>query len=155
MPEEFRAFQLDMNERCVGAPTFNNRLAVLSFFYATTCPRPEMKRHFRNQRAAKKTSVGLSAEQVARILEAAPCLGLQYRAAFSVAYGGGLEASEVTHLKVGDIVSDRMKTMRLTTDAFIRRFLIHVLPSGFHRIRHTGVLANGIRRDRIAKIAGC
>tara|TARA_R110002020_G_scaffold18754_1_gene65129 strand:- start:109 stop:1065 length:957 start_codon:yes stop_codon:yes gene_type:complete len=47
---------------------------------------------------------------------------------------------------------DRMKVMRLTTDEFIRRFLIHVLPSGFHRIRHTGFLANGIRRDRIAKI---
>lgn len=45
-----------------------------------------------------------------------------------------------------------MKGMRLTTDEFIRRFLIHVLPSGFHRIRHTGFLANGIRRDRIAKI---
>ncbi|MDG2258439.1 MAG: IS91 family transposase [Paracoccaceae bacterium] len=47
---------------------------------------------------------------------------------------------------------ERMKTMRLPTDEFIRRFLIHVLPSGFHRIRHTGFLANGIRRDRIAKI---
>jgi hypothetical protein len=47
---------------------------------------------------------------------------------------------------------DRMKVMRLSTDEFIRRFLIHVLPSGFHRIRHTGFLANGIRRDRIAKI---
>jgi len=47
---------------------------------------------------------------------------------------------------------DRMKTMRLPTAEFIRRFLIHVLPSRFHRIRHTGFLANGIRRDRIAKI---
>lgn len=47
---------------------------------------------------------------------------------------------------------DRMKTMRLPTDEFIRRFLIHVLPSGFHRIRHAGFLANGIRRDRIAMI---
>ena len=47
---------------------------------------------------------------------------------------------------------DRMKVMRLHTSEFIRRFLIHVLPSGFHRIRHTGFLANGIRRDRIAKI---
>ena len=43
-----------MKERGVGAPTFNNRLAVLSFFFATTCPRPEMKRHMRYQRAAKK-----------------------------------------------------------------------------------------------------
>jgi len=107
-PEELRAFQLDMKEKGVGAPTFNNRLTVLSFFYATTCPRPEMKRHMRYQRAAKKIPVVLSAEEVTRILEAAPGPGLRYRAAFSVAYGGGLRASEVTHLKIGDIDSDRM-----------------------------------------------
>ncbi|MFG5380097.1 IS91 family transposase [Yoonia sp. R2-816] len=47
---------------------------------------------------------------------------------------------------------DRMKVMRLPTDEFIRRFLIHVLPPGFHRIRHAGFLANGIRRDRIETI---
>lgn len=47
---------------------------------------------------------------------------------------------------------DRMKVMRLPAAEFIRRFLIHVLPSGFHRIRHAGFLANGIRRDRIKKI---
>ena len=89
-PEELRAFQLDMKERGVGAPTFNNRLTVLSFFFAATCPRPEMKRHMRYQRAAKKIPVVLSAEEVARIIEAAPGPGLRYRAAFSVAYGGGL-----------------------------------------------------------------
>ncbi len=71
-PEELRAFQLDMKERGIGAPTFNNRLTVLSFFFATTCPRPEMKRHMRYQRAAKKIPVVLSAEEVARIIEAAP-----------------------------------------------------------------------------------
>ncbi len=47
---------------------------------------------------------------------------------------------------------ERMKVMRLPTGEFIRRFLIHVLPSGFHRIRHTGYLANGIRRDKIKTI---
>lgn len=67
-----------------------------------------MKRHMRYQRAAKKIPVVLSAEEVTRILEAAPGPGLRYRAAFSVAYGGGLRASEVTHLKIGDIDSDRM-----------------------------------------------
>ncbi|WP_290558157.1 site-specific integrase [Aestuariivita sp.] len=97
-PEELRAFQQDMKERGVGAPTFNNRPAVLSFLYATTCLRPEMKRHVRCQRAAKKIPVVLSAEEVSRILEAAPGPGLRFRAAFSVAYGGGLGASEVTHL---------------------------------------------------------
>ena len=106
--EELRAFQLEMKDSGVGAPTFNNRLTVLSFFFVTTCPRPEMKRHMRYQRAAKKIPVVLSAEEVTRLLEAAPGPWLRYRTAFSVAYGGGLPASEVTHVKVGDIDSDRM-----------------------------------------------
>jgi len=37
--------------------------------------------------------------------------------------------------------------MTLTTDQFIRRFLSHVLPKGFHRIRHYGLLANGNRAE--------
>ena len=45
----------------------------------------------------------------------------------------------------------RHKTMTLETDEFIRRFLIHVLPSGFHRIRHYGLLANSGRRDNLKR----
>jgi Putative transposase/Transposase zinc-binding domain len=44
----------------------------------------------------------------------------------------------------------RYKTMTLATDEFIRRFLIHVLPKGFHRIRHYGLLATGARAANIA-----
>lgn len=47
---------------------------------------------------------------------------------------------------------DRMKVMRLDTHEFIRRFLIHVLPDGFHRIRHYGLLASAVRKANIAKI---
>ena len=47
--------------------------------------------------------------------------------------------------------SARYKTMTLTTDEFIRRFLIHVLPKGFHRIRHYGLLAKGNRAVNIAR----
>lgn len=47
---------------------------------------------------------------------------------------------------------DRQKVMRLATDEFIRRFLIHVLSDGFHRIRHYGLLASANRRAHIAKI---
>ncbi|MCP4128484.1 MAG: IS91 family transposase [Gammaproteobacteria bacterium] len=47
---------------------------------------------------------------------------------------------------------ERQNTMTLTVQEFIRRFLIHVLPQGFHRIRHTGLLANANRADNIAKI---
>ena len=47
---------------------------------------------------------------------------------------------------------DRQKTMMLAADEFIRRFLLHVLPGGFHRIRHYGFLGN---RHRVAKLARC
>jgi hypothetical protein len=46
---------------------------------------------------------------------------------------------------------DRAKVMTLAIDEFIRRFLIHVLPGGFHRIRHYGLLANAGRADNIAQ----
>ncbi|MCI4665473.1 MAG: transposase, partial [Neomegalonema sp.] len=45
----------------------------------------------------------------------------------------------------------RYKTMRLETGEFIRRFLTHVLPKGFHRIRHYGLLANGRRAANLAR----
>jgi hypothetical protein len=44
----------------------------------------------------------------------------------------------------------RYKTMTVATDEFMRRFLLHVLPSGFHRIRHYGLLANANRKAQIA-----
>jgi hypothetical protein len=43
------------------------------------------------------------------------------------------------------------KTMTLRTEEFMRRFLLHVLPRGFHRIRHYGLIANAGRRDNLAK----
>ncbi len=46
----------------------------------------------------------------------------------------------------------RYKTMTLSTDEFMRRFLLHVLPSGFHRIRHYGLLANAGRAQNIAHV---
>jgi hypothetical protein len=46
---------------------------------------------------------------------------------------------------------ERYKTMTLATAEFIRRFLIHVLPKGFHRIRHYGLFANGNRAENIAR----
>jgi hypothetical protein len=46
----------------------------------------------------------------------------------------------------------RHKTMTLGAGEFMRRFLLHVLPSGFHRIRHYGLLANGARRSKLALV---
>jgi Putative transposase/Transposase zinc-binding domain len=47
--------------------------------------------------------------------------------------------------------ADRQQVMTLAADEFIRRFLLHVLPRGFHRIRHYGLLASGGRRANIAR----
>jgi hypothetical protein len=45
----------------------------------------------------------------------------------------------------------RQKVMTLAADEFIRRFLIHVLPTGFHRIRHYGLFASGVRARNVAR----
>src|SRR3954454_20090790 len=45
----------------------------------------------------------------------------------------------------------RYKTMTLSAEEFMRRFLLHVLPGGFHRIRHYGLLANAARRNNLAR----
>ncbi len=49
----------------------------------------------------------------------------------------------------------RYKTMTVATDEFMRRFLLHVLPSGFHRIRHYGLLANANRKHTSPPLASC
>ncbi|HTZ68625.1 MAG TPA: IS91 family transposase [Roseiarcus sp.] len=46
----------------------------------------------------------------------------------------------------------RSSVMRLETQEFLRRFLLHVLPDGFHRIRHYGFLAKGDRSDNLARV---
>ena len=47
---------------------------------------------------------------------------------------------------------DRLKTMTLDADEFIRRFLMHVLPTGFHRIRHYGLFASTVRARNIERV---
>lgn len=46
----------------------------------------------------------------------------------------------------------RYTTMTLDTGEFIRRFLMHVMPKGFHRIRHYGLFANGARAANLARV---
>ena len=47
--------------------------------------------------------------------------------------------------------TDRQRTMTLAADEFFRRFLLHVLPQGFHRIRHYGLLASAGRKANVAR----
>ncbi|MGH1575336.1 IS91 family transposase [Methylobacterium sp. P31] len=66
----------------------------------------------------------------------------------------GFDAAGVT-FRVKDYRRDgpeRYGILTLTTDEFIRRFLLHVLPKGFHRVRHCGLLASATRRANLARI---
>lgn len=50
---------------------------------------------------------------------------------------------------------DWRQNMTLAVDEFIRRFLLHVLPRGFHRIRHYGLLAGSTRKTSLARANSC
>jgi len=107
-PDDLRAYQLHMADAGVTPSTYNARIVALRFFFSMTCGREEMKRFLQFRREPRKLPIVLSIEEISALLAAAPVPGLKYRAALSIGYGGGLLASEVTHLKVRDIDSDRM-----------------------------------------------
>ena len=64
----------------------------------------------------------------------------------------GLDDSHVSFLWKDYRDAGRAARMTLAADEFIRRFLLHVLPDGFQRIRHYGFLANGHRRQKLVVI---
>jgi site-specific recombinase XerD len=105
-PDDLRAYQLHMTDTGITPTTFNARIVALRFFFGMTCGREDMNRHMQFRRQPRKLPVVLSVEEVSDLLAAAPGPGLKYRAALSISYGGGLRASEVCNLKLGDIDSD-------------------------------------------------
>jgi len=105
-PEDLRRFQLHQTETGVRPPTVNGSVAALRFFFTVTLDRPEMARHLTFVREPRRVPIVMSAEEVARFLEAAP--GPKWKAALSAAYGAGLRVSEAVALKVSDIDSQRM-----------------------------------------------
>ena len=107
-PEELRSYQLHMTNAGVSPSTFNVRIVALRFFFGMTCGREDMKRHMQFRRKPRPLPIVLSVEEVAELMAAVPGPGLKYRAALGISYGAGLRASEVCHLKVSDIDSNRM-----------------------------------------------
>jgi len=64
----------------------------------------------------------------------------------------GLEGDQVVFRYKDYRDHDKSKVMRLSGTEFIRRFLLHVLPKGFMRLRHYGFLANRCRAEKLAQI---
>lgn len=105
-PEDLRRFQLHLVEKGTSSTTLNATITALKFFYGVTLDRPSALKKMSPVRQEQRLPRVLSVEEVTRLLSAAG--NLKHRAALSVAYGAGLRASEVTHLKMGDIDSERM-----------------------------------------------
>lgn len=104
-PDDLRAFQVHQRQAGVQPPSMNSSVSALRFFFIFACNRPELGQYLRIVKQPQKLPVVLTQEEAAGLMVAAP--GPKFRAIFGVAYGAGLRVSEVAHLKVADIDSDR------------------------------------------------
>jgi site-specific recombinase XerD len=104
--EDLRKFQLFMTTRGDSTSTINSTISGLRFFFDVTLDEPKVMKKMSAIYQPRKIPVVLSQQEIKQLLEATA--SLKYKAALSVAYGAGLRASEVTHLKVSDIDSQRM-----------------------------------------------
>ena len=104
--EDLRRYQLHLVEQGIASGNLNARITALKFFFGTTLDHPEVTRKLRHVYEPRKIPLVLSLEEVTRLLQSAG--SLKYQAALGVAYGAGLRASEVVHLTVTDIDSERM-----------------------------------------------
>ncbi len=104
--EDLRRYQLHMVEQGTSSTTLNATITGLKFFFEVTLDRPEAMKKMRHVYQPRRLPEVLSLEEITRLLQATD--SLKYQAAFGVAYGAGLRASEVVHLKVTDIDSERM-----------------------------------------------
>ena len=104
--EDLRRYQLHLVEQGISSGSLNATITGLKFFFATTLERPEAMAKMSHVVEPRKLPLVLSLEEVTRLLQAAG--GPKNRAALGVAYGAGLRASEVVHLAVSDIETERM-----------------------------------------------
>jgi integrase/recombinase XerD len=105
-PEHIRQYQLFLvQEKEVSWALFNQTVCALRFFYHHILHRDWMIEHIPYPRHEEKLPVVLSPAEVAAVFEATP--NLKHRTILMTIYAGGLRVSEVTHLLVADIDSQR------------------------------------------------
>jgi integrase/recombinase XerD len=106
-PEHVRSYLLYLlNERHVSMSHYNQTRCALRFFYHVTLGRDDVPQSIAPAKQPRTLPVVLSAAEVVRFFEA--IANLKHRALLMTAYAAGLRISEVTHLRVADIDSQRM-----------------------------------------------
>jgi len=108
--EDLRRYQLHLVDAGTSPISLNAAITGLKFFYEVTLRQPDLMAGMKPIRVPRNPPVVLSREEVARLIEAAG--NIKHQTALAVAYGTGLRVSEVVHLKVTDIDSQRM-TLRV------------------------------------------
>jgi len=104
--EDLRGYQLRLVKQGTSSTTLNATITALKFFFEVTLDRPEAMKKMHHVYQPRRLPEILSCDEITRLLRATD--SLKYQAALGVAYGAGLRASEVVHLKVTDIDSERM-----------------------------------------------
>ncbi len=105
-PEDLRRYQLHLASFGASPSKMNAAVSALRFFFKVTLCQPQFGERLTPVRKPDRLPVVLSPEEVTLLLHCAP--SLKHKAALSVAYGAGLRVSEIVHLKIGDIDSQRM-----------------------------------------------
>ncbi|PSL79166.1 integrase [Variovorax sp. WS11] len=108
--DELRDFQLHLVDSGTSPITLNATLSGLRFFFDVTVGRQEVMVRMQPVKLPRSLPVMLSPQEVSRLIAAAS--NVKHQVALSLAYGTGLRASEVVHLKVTDVDSQRM-TLRV------------------------------------------
>jgi integrase/recombinase XerD len=104
--EDLRLYQLHLVNQGTSAMTINATIVALRFFFGITLDHIDVTHKLATIHTSRKLPVVLSVEEVARLINAASLI--KYKTALSIAYGAGLRISEISHLKISDIDSDRM-----------------------------------------------
>jgi hypothetical protein len=136
----------------VSLSSYIQAVCSLRFLYTNTLNRQVAVERIPLPRYARKLPIILSREEVKLVLETPKNLGYTHRIAISNRRLISMEDGRVTFEWKDYADGGQAKTMTLEAVEFIRRFLLHVLPSGFVHIRHFGFLAN---RKRKASLALC
>ena len=105
-PEDLRRYQLRLASEGASPAKMNAAVSALRFFFKVTLARSGFGERLATVRKEDRLPQVLSPQEVALLLHCAP--SLKHKAALSIAYGCGLRVSEIVHLRVGDIDSERM-----------------------------------------------
>lgn len=139
-----------ITDRHLSCYTTNQAGCALRFLFRVTLRQPDICIQIPLRLTPSKLPELLSRQEVESILNA--CSSLRHRIILTTIYASGLRVSELCRLQISDNDHPgKNKRVQLPAETFIQRFLQHVLPPGFKRIRHYGILASCHKREKLAQ----